>query len=221
MAWLAPREGRPGRPPVFSDAAIQVCLSIKGLLKLPLRQTAGMVASLLRLAGLDWPVPDFSTLCRRQKTRAVQIPYRGADGPLNLLAPSRALHCKTLPVNGQDRDQGPRRWRMAGPHARGAGPMPITARQAMQSVAERGRVGNAPGQDLAGVPVHDGDQVEEPASHWQVGDVRRPDLVRSNHLQAAQQTGVNPVPLGGLAGVGLLVPSRALLRKTLPGSGSA
>jgi len=23
------------------------------------RQTAGMVASLLKLAGLDWPVPDF------------------------------------------------------------------------------------------------------------------------------------------------------------------
>ena len=74
MAWLAPREGRPGRPSVFSDAAIQFCLSVKVLFKLPLRQTAGMVASLLRLAGLDWP--DFSTLSRRQRTLAVQIPYR-------------------------------------------------------------------------------------------------------------------------------------------------
>ena len=36
-------------------SAIQFCLSIKVLFKLPLRQTAGMVASLLRLAGLDWP----------------------------------------------------------------------------------------------------------------------------------------------------------------------
>ncbi|SDY92160.1 transposase, partial [Citreimonas salinaria] len=62
MAWLAPHEGRLGRPPVFSDAAIQFCLSIKVLFKLPLRQTAGMVASLLRLAGLNWSVPDFSTL---------------------------------------------------------------------------------------------------------------------------------------------------------------
>ena len=33
-----------------------------------------MVASLLRLAGLDWPVPDCSTLCRRQKTVTVQMP---------------------------------------------------------------------------------------------------------------------------------------------------
>ncbi|AWI86865.1 IS5/IS1182 family transposase (plasmid) [Alloyangia pacifica] len=91
MAWHAPHEGRPGRPPVFSDAAIQFCLSIKVLLKLPLRQTAGMVASLLRLAGLDWPVPDFSTLCRRQKTLKVQIPYRRAGGPLNLLVDSTGI----------------------------------------------------------------------------------------------------------------------------------
>ena len=34
MAWLAPHEGRPGRPPVFSDAAIQFCLSVEVLFKL-------------------------------------------------------------------------------------------------------------------------------------------------------------------------------------------
>ena len=79
MTWRAPRDGRPGRPAVFSAAAIQFCLSIKVLFKLPLRQTAGMVASLLKLAELDWPVPDFFTLCRRQNTLAVQIPYRRAD----------------------------------------------------------------------------------------------------------------------------------------------
>ena len=65
MAWRAPHDGRPGRPAVFSAAAIQFCLSIKVLFKLPLRQAAGMVAALLKLAGLDWPVPDCSTLCRR------------------------------------------------------------------------------------------------------------------------------------------------------------
>ena len=90
MAWHAPHEGRPGPPPVFSNAAIQFCLSVV-LFKLPLRQTAGMVASLLRMAGLDWPVPDFSTLCRRQKTLAVQIPFRRADGPLNLLVDSTGI----------------------------------------------------------------------------------------------------------------------------------
>ncbi len=91
MAWFAPHDGSPGRPEVFSNAAIQFCLSIKVLFKLPLRQTAGMVASLLRLAGLDWPVPDYSTLCRRQKTLKVQIPYRRAGGPLNLLVDSTGI----------------------------------------------------------------------------------------------------------------------------------
>lgn len=85
MAWLAPNEGRPGRPPVFPNAAIQFCLSIKVLFKLPLRQTAGMVASLLRLAELDWPAPGYATLSRRQRALRTQIPYRRAGGPLNLL----------------------------------------------------------------------------------------------------------------------------------------
>jgi hypothetical protein len=91
MAWLAPHDGGPGRPAVFSDAAIQFCLTIKVLFKLPLRQTTGMVASLLKLANLNWSVPDHTTLCRRQKTLAVQIPYRRAAGPLNLLVDSTGI----------------------------------------------------------------------------------------------------------------------------------
>jgi hypothetical protein len=91
MTWLARPDGRPGRPSIFSDAAIQFCLTIKVLFKLPLRQTTGIVASLLKLAGLDWAVPDDKTLCRRKKTRAVQIPFRRADGPLNLLVDSTGI----------------------------------------------------------------------------------------------------------------------------------
>ena len=91
MTWLANRAGRPGRPPVFSDAAIQFCLMVKVLFGLPLRQTTGMVASILEMAGLDWAVPDFSTLSRRQKTLAVQISSRRAPGPLNLLVDSTGI----------------------------------------------------------------------------------------------------------------------------------
>lgn len=65
MTWLAPHEGRPGRPPVLSNAAIQFCLSIKVLYKLPLRQTTGMVASLLKMAGLDWVSPAVAGPVRR------------------------------------------------------------------------------------------------------------------------------------------------------------
>ncbi len=56
-----------------------------------LRQTTGMVAGLLKIAGLDWAVPDSTTLCRRQKTPAVQIPYRRAEGPLGLLVDSTGI----------------------------------------------------------------------------------------------------------------------------------
>lgn len=74
-ALAPPYAGRLRRPSVFSNAAVQFCLSIKVLFKLPLRQKTGMVMSLLSLVGLDWPAPDYSTLCRRQKTLKMQIPY--------------------------------------------------------------------------------------------------------------------------------------------------
>lgn len=43
---------------MFSDEALQFCLIIKVLFNLPLRQTTGMVTSLLTMAELDWAVPD-------------------------------------------------------------------------------------------------------------------------------------------------------------------
>jgi hypothetical protein len=91
MEWRAPASGRRGRPATFSDAAIQTCLMLKALFGLPLRQTTGLVASLLKLAKLDWPVPDFSTLCRRQTDLTVTIPYRPSTGALHLLIDSTGI----------------------------------------------------------------------------------------------------------------------------------
>ena len=45
----------------------------------------------MQLIGLDWAVPDFSTLSRRQKTLKVNAPYRGSDGPLHLLVDSTGI----------------------------------------------------------------------------------------------------------------------------------
>ena len=56
-----------GQRQKYSEAAIQFCLTIKGVFNLALRQAMGMVLSLLQIAGLDWKVPDFSTVSRRQK----------------------------------------------------------------------------------------------------------------------------------------------------------
>ena len=41
MAWYAAPSGKRGRNEVFSDAAIQCCLSLRSLLGLPLRQCSG------------------------------------------------------------------------------------------------------------------------------------------------------------------------------------
>lgn len=91
MQWYAPASGKRGRQQVFSDAAIQFCLSIKCLFGLALRQSLGVVESLLRLAGLDWRVPDFSTVSRRQKALRVQLPYRAATCALDLLVDSTGI----------------------------------------------------------------------------------------------------------------------------------
>lgn len=79
MSWDAAPTGRRGRQQTYSDAAIQTCLTMKVLFGLALRQTTGFVESLIRLVGLNWQVPDFSTPSRREKTRAVNIPYRGSN----------------------------------------------------------------------------------------------------------------------------------------------
>ena len=91
MIWTPPPTGKRGRQCHFSDAAIQTCLTLKVLFGMPLRRTTGFVQSLLRLVGLDWVVPDFSTLCRRQKTLSVNPPCRGGTGPLNLLIDSTGI----------------------------------------------------------------------------------------------------------------------------------
>lgn len=67
------------------------------------------------------------------------------------------------------------------------------------------RVGDPPGQHLPGLPVHDGNQIEEAAPHRPVGDVGAPDLIGPFHAQSTQQIGLGLVPLRGFAGVGLLV----------------
>ncbi len=91
--WMSPgilgldgvRSGAQGRPKVYSDAAIQAILTLKRVFKLALRQARGLVSSLLKLLELDWPVPCFSTVSRRQATLTVKIPHRRQTCPLHLL----------------------------------------------------------------------------------------------------------------------------------------
>ena len=91
MVWAARPTGKRRRQPVYSDAAVQTCLRMKVLFGMTLRQTTRFVESLLRLVGLDCDVLDFSTLSRRQKTLAVNIPHRGSQGLLHLSIDSTGI----------------------------------------------------------------------------------------------------------------------------------
>ena len=91
MSWFAAASGKRGRSPKFSDAAIQFCLTLKNLFGLALRQSTGLVQSVLQLSGLAWPAPDFSTLCRRQLGLNVQVPYTRSQGGLHLLVDSTGI----------------------------------------------------------------------------------------------------------------------------------
>jgi len=85
MDWHGEASGKRGRSPTFNNEGIQFCLSIKCLFNLPLRHVMGLTQSLLQLAGFAWPVPDFSTGSRRQKTLQVAIEAAPTTTGLHLL----------------------------------------------------------------------------------------------------------------------------------------
>src|SRR4051812_36843712 len=89
-AWRAePRTGRGGQPR-YSSLAITTALTLRAVFGLALRQTEGLIGSVLQLLGLDLPVPDHSTLSRRAETLEVPRPKTGS-APVHLLVDSTGL----------------------------------------------------------------------------------------------------------------------------------
>ena len=86
---------------------------VEGAVRLPLRQTTGPAASLLKFAGLDWAVPDFSTLSRRQKGLTFAIPFRPGTGTLHLLIDSTGIktECEGECFAKKRGPSKPRQWR--------------------------------------------------------------------------------------------------------------
>jgi len=71
------RTGQKGRPVVYSNLAIQCCLTLKMIYHLPLRATQGFVCSLLQLVQLPLTAPDYSLLSIRQKILPLELSGRG------------------------------------------------------------------------------------------------------------------------------------------------
>ena len=97
-AWHAEPRTTPGGQPHYSDLAITTALTLKAVFRLALRQTEGLIGSVIRLLGLDLSVPDHTTLSRRAETLEVPRPRSdsrteaGRDPePVHLLVDSTGL----------------------------------------------------------------------------------------------------------------------------------
>jgi hypothetical protein len=89
-AWKAePRTTRGGQSR-FSALAIATALTLRSVFRLALRQTEGLIGSIIALLGLDLAVPDHTTLSRRAESLDVVRP-RSDLGPVHLLVDSTGL----------------------------------------------------------------------------------------------------------------------------------
>lgn len=89
--WRAAPRATPGGQPSYSDLAITTALMLRAVFRLALRQTEGLIGSVLRLLGLELPVPDHSTIARRARTVALPQSQPSIDGSLHLLVDSTGL----------------------------------------------------------------------------------------------------------------------------------
>src|SRR5919107_4386082 len=96
-AWRAePRTTRGGQP-WYSELAILTALTLHAVFRLALRQTEGLIGSIIHLLGLDLPVPDHTTLSRRAATLEVPRPRSSSPDadrraePVHLLVDSTGL----------------------------------------------------------------------------------------------------------------------------------
>jgi len=89
-AWRAERRSTPGGQPRYSAVAIATALTLRAVFRLALRQTEGLIGSIIRLLGLDLAVPDHSTLSRRAETLQLVRSVANTE-PMHLLVDSTGL----------------------------------------------------------------------------------------------------------------------------------
>src|SRR4051812_30384610 len=83
-AWRAAPRTTPGGQARYSDLAIETTLTLRAVFHLALRQTEGLIGSVLQLLGLDLPVPE-------------PVRASAATSPPSADAP-RALNCRHNPA---------------------------------------------------------------------------------------------------------------------------
>jgi hypothetical protein len=91
-AWRdTTRSNEPGRPKVYANAAIECALILKSVFHLSLRATQGFLESVVTLMSLELPVPDYSTMSRRQAGLAVSMPPASRSSAHHIVVDSTGL----------------------------------------------------------------------------------------------------------------------------------
>jgi hypothetical protein len=89
--WRAETRTTPGGQRTYSDLAITAALTLRAVFRLPLRQTEGLVGSIIHLLGVELAVPDHSTLSRRARTLRLPPEPVSPGGAVELLVDSTGV----------------------------------------------------------------------------------------------------------------------------------
>jgi hypothetical protein len=89
--WKAQPRTTPGGQRHYSNLAIETALTLRTLFRLAYRQSEGLIGSIMRMLGVDLPVPDHTTLSRRACGLPVQPYPRTGMGALHLIVDSTGL----------------------------------------------------------------------------------------------------------------------------------
>jgi len=81
----------PGAPRLYADLAIDCALVFKSIYHLSLRAAQGFLSSVVELMKLTLPIPDYSTVSRRQGTLQVRLPVGSGSRPRHVVIDATGL----------------------------------------------------------------------------------------------------------------------------------
>ena len=89
--WKAQPRTTAGGQRHYSDLAIETALTLRAVFRLALRQSEGLIGSIMKMLEIDLPVPDHTTLSRRACGLPVCKPLRVGTDELHLIVDSTGL----------------------------------------------------------------------------------------------------------------------------------
>jgi len=79
------------RPRIYADTAIECALVVKAIFHLSLRATQGFLESVVKLMDIELPVPDYTTVSRRQDGLVHELSPAKASDPRHVVIDSTGL----------------------------------------------------------------------------------------------------------------------------------